>query len=84
MYLLTFWPPGPDDRLKFTSQIFSGIVLTSKFASHVLASLFSASDGLSIDVDNADRYVGENSIDSAELVETLVVRERTLRNMLRY
>lgn len=38
MYLLTFWPPGPEDLLKETSPSLRGIVLAVNEASHFLAS----------------------------------------------
>jgi len=42
-YLLTFCPPGPDDRLKLTSPMLRGMVSVSRFASHFLAASSSAS-----------------------------------------
>lgn len=43
VYLFTFCPPGPDDRLKETSHIFFGIVSGSKLASQRRAALSSSS-----------------------------------------
>ena len=73
--LLTFWPPGPLDRLKDTMPIRRGIVLESKVASHSLAARRCSSSDcwpgvgcLAVDVDNRmrngdDRLMGRNPRD---------------------
>ena len=60
--LLTFWPPGPLDRLKDTTPIRRGIVLESKVASHSLAARRCSSSDCwpgvgcpAVDVDNRMR-----------------------------
>lgn len=42
-YLFTFWPPGPEDLLKDTSQMLFGMVSASKVASQRLAASSSPS-----------------------------------------
>lgn len=44
-YLFTFCPPGPELRLKFTSQIDFGMVSASKLESHLRAAAMSCSLG---------------------------------------
>lgn len=58
MYLLTFWPPGPEDLLKETSPSLRGIVLAVNEASHFLASDWSWSEKSSETFDMVDERKG--------------------------
>ena len=80
-YLLTCWPPGPDDLLKRTSYKLRGRVLGLKLASHVLAAFCSSSNcplGLSTRTENNRDWV-ETGCVIIEIHSTFV---RIARHML--
>jgi hypothetical protein len=74
-YLLTFWPPGPDDLLKLNSPMLLGIVSACNCASHLRAAC--SSSGLaSLLLPEAKRTEGATASSGRVARETLTAEKR--------